>query len=141
MRLRPLFTSATVCLAFVLFVVRAKSYPSTKVQIMVATSAGSNPDTVARIVAPGQTQAWGRQVVVDNRAGAAGNIGAELAARAPADGYTLFMVNNNHAANATLYQKLPYDLISDFAPVTELASSPYTIVVHPSLPARSVAIR
>ena len=138
MRLRLLVTSAIACLALVLSHASAQSYPAKPVRIIVATSAGSNPDTVARIIAPGLTQVFGQQVIVDNRAGAAGNIGAELAARAPADGYTLFMVNNNHAANATLYQKLPYDLINDFAPVTELASSPYTIVVHPSLPARSV---
>lgn len=138
MRLRFLVTLAIACPALGLSQAWAQTFPAKPVRILVASSAGSNPDTVARVIAPGLTQVFGQQVIIDNRAGAAGNIGAELAARAPADGYTLFMVNNNHAANATLYQKLAYDLVSDFAPVTELASAPYTIVVHPSLPARSV---
>ena len=72
-------------------------------------------------------------------AGAAGNIGAELAARSPPDGYTLFLVNMGHAANVTMYTKLPYDLMRDFAPVTQLATSPSIVAVHPSLPVKSIA--
>lgn len=116
----------------------AQSYPSKPVRILVASSPGSNPDTVARVVAGGLTQAFGQQVVVDNRAGAGGNIGAEVAARAPADGYTLFLAHTNHSVNATLYQKLSYDLINDFSPVTLLALSPFVATVHPSLPAKSL---
>ena len=105
---------------------------------MIATSVGSNPDTVARIITNGFGQELGQQIIVDNRAGAGGNIGAELAARAPADGYTLFLAHTNHSINATLYRKLTYDIINDFIPVTLLAVSPYVAAVHPSLPARSV---
>jgi tripartite-type tricarboxylate transporter receptor subunit TctC len=118
----------------------AQSYPTKPVRMMVPFSAGSGTDTIARIVAGGMGQPLGQQVIVENRAGAAGNIGAELAAKAPADGYTLFLVNMGHAANVTLYQgKLGYDLVRDFAPVTQIASSPSIVVVHPSLPVKSVA--
>ncbi len=116
----------------------AQSYPSKPVRVVVASSAGSNPDTVGRVVASGLAQVLGQQVIVDDRAGAGGNIGAELAARAPADGYTLFLAHTNHSINATLYRKLSYDIINDFSPVTLLALSPFVAVVHPSLPARSV---
>ena len=116
----------------------AQGYPSKPVRVVVASSAGSNPDTVGRVVASGLAQAFGQQVIVDDRAGAGGNIGAELAARAPADGYTLFLAHTNHSINATLYRKLSYDIINDFSPVTMLALSPFVAVVHPSLPARSV---
>ncbi len=116
----------------------AQNYPGKPVRIVVASSAGSNPDTVGRIVANGLTQMWGQQVIVDDRAGAGGNIGAEIAARAPADGYTLFLAHTNHSINATLYRKLSYDIIRDFSPVTLLALSAFVVVVHPSLPATSV---
>ena len=106
---------------------------------MVSFSAGSGSDTIGRIVASGLSQAFGQQVVVENRAGAAGNIGAEVAAKAPPDGYMLFLANMGHAANVTIYPKLPYDLVRDFAPVTQLATSPSIVVVHPSLPVKSIA--
>ena len=101
-------------------------------------SAGSGADTIARIIAGGMAPALGQQVVIDNRTGAAGNIGAELAAKSPPDGYTLFQASQTHAVNATLYTNLPYDLVRDFTPVTLVASSPSIVVVHPSLPVKSV---
>ena len=117
----------------------AQVYPAKPVRLLVSFSAGSGTDTIARIVAGGLSQPLGQQVVVENRAGAAGNIGAELAAKSPPDGYTLFLVNMGHAANVTLYEKkLAYDLVRDFAPVTQLASSPSIVVVHPSLPVKSI---
>jgi len=117
----------------------AQGYPAKPVRFMVPFSAGSGSDTIGRIVAAGLNQAFGQQVIVDNRAGAAGNIGAEVAAKAPPDGYMLFLANMGHAANVTLYPKLPYDLMRDFAPVTQLATSPSIVVVHPSLPVKSIA--
>lgn len=114
-------------------------YPAKVVRYLVPFSAGSGSDTIGRIIAGGLTQVFGQQVIVDNRAGAAGNIGAELAAKAPADGYAIFQVNMGHAANVTLYSNLPYDLVRDFAPVTQLASSPSIVVVHPSLPVKSIS--
>lgn len=117
----------------------AQAYPSKPIRYIVSSSPGSAVDTIGRIVAGGLTEALSQQVVVDNRAGAGGNIGAAMAAKAFPDGYTLFQVNNNHAAAVTLYRNLEYDLMRDFAPVTQFASSPYVIVVHPSLPVKSVS--
>jgi tripartite-type tricarboxylate transporter receptor subunit TctC len=116
----------------------AQAYPAKPIRFLVPFSAGSGTDTIGRIVAGGMSQALGQQLIVENRAGAAGNIGAELAAKSPPDGYTLFLVNMGHAANVTLYDKLPYDLVRDFAPVTQLASSPSMVVVHPSFPVKSM---
>lgn len=116
----------------------AQSYPVKPVRVIVASTAGSNPDTIARVVAQGLTAVLGQQVIVDNRAGAGGNIGAEAAARAPADGYTVFLAHTNHSINSALYRKLGYDLLGDFTPVTMLAVGAFVATVHPSLPARSV---
>jgi tripartite-type tricarboxylate transporter receptor subunit TctC len=107
--------------------------------MIVASSAGSNPDTVGRVFAAGLSQILGQQVIVDNRAGAGGNIGAEIAARAPADAYTLFLAHTNHSINTALYRKLSYDILHDFAHVTLVATSAFVAVVHPSVPAKSVA--
>jgi tripartite-type tricarboxylate transporter receptor subunit TctC len=116
----------------------AQTYPAKPPRYVVPQSPGSGADIIGRIIATGLTQVWGQQVVVDNRAGASGNIGAEIAARAAADGYTLFQVSAPHATNVSLYAKLPYDLVRDFAPVTLLAAQPHILVVHPSLPVKSV---
>jgi tripartite-type tricarboxylate transporter receptor subunit TctC len=119
--------------------VPAQDYPVKPVRYLIAFSPGSGADTIGRIVAEGLTEAMRQQVVVENRSGAAGNIAAEFAARAAPDGYLVFQVSLTFAVNATLYRNLPYDLVRDFAPVTLLASSPNVLVVHPSLPVRSVA--
>ena len=116
----------------------AQAYPAKPIRVLIATSAGSNPDTVARIVASRLGPILGQQIIVDNRAGAGGNIGAEVAARALADGYTVFLAHTNHSINATLYQKLTYDIVNDFLPVTLVARSPFVATVHPSLPAKSL---
>jgi tripartite-type tricarboxylate transporter receptor subunit TctC len=118
----------------------AQGYPAKPVRMVVTFSPGSGSDTIARIVAGGLSQPLGQQVIVENRAGAAGNIGAELAAKASPDGYTLFQLTMGHASNAILYEgKLNYDVVRDFAPVTQLASSPSVVVVHPSLPVKTIA--
>ena len=116
----------------------AQPYPARSVRLVVPFSPGSGSDSIGRILARGLTHAFGQQVVVDNRAGAAGNIGAELAARAPPDGYTVLLVNMGHAANVLLYKNLNYDLRRDFAPVTQVVSSPAVVVVHPSVLAKSL---
>jgi tripartite-type tricarboxylate transporter receptor subunit TctC len=114
------------------------AYPAKVVRLLIPFSAGSGSDTIGRIYAGGLGDAWSQQVIVENRAGAAGNIGAEVAARAPADGYTLFFVNMAHAVNVTMYRKLGYDPLRDFAPVSMLATGPAMLVAHPSLPVKSV---
>jgi tripartite-type tricarboxylate transporter receptor subunit TctC len=116
----------------------AQTYPARSVRFVVPFQAGSGTDTIARLVSEGLAQAFGQQVIVENRPGAAGNIGAEVAAKSPADGYTLFMVSLTHAANVTVYPKRAYDLVRDFAPVTQLGTGPEMVVVHPSLPVKSV---
>ena len=119
-------------------VCHAQSYPSKPVRYIVSTSAGSGADVIARIVATGLSASLGQQVVVDNRSGASGAIGAELVARSAPDGYMLLQVSATHAVASALSGKLPYDLLRDFAPVTQLASAPNVLVAHPSLPAKSI---
>jgi tripartite-type tricarboxylate transporter receptor subunit TctC len=116
----------------------AQTYPDRLARYIVPGSPGSGADVLARIVAGGLSQLSGQQVVVENRTGAGGNIGAEIAAKAPADGYTLLQISMTHALNVTLYKKLGYDLMRDFVPVTQLATSPSMLVVHPSLPVKTV---
>jgi tripartite-type tricarboxylate transporter receptor subunit TctC len=113
-------------------------YPTRPVRLIVPFAAGSGTDTVARFVQPQMSAALGQQVVIDNRAGAAGNLGAEVAAKAPADGYTVLMGNISHSISMTLYSRPGFDLIKDFEPITSLASGSFTLAAHPSLPAKSV---
>ena len=113
-------------------------YPTRPIRLIVPFAAGSGNDTVARFIQPQLSAALGQQVVIDNRAGAAGNLGAEVGAKAPPDGYTVMMGNIAHAISMTLYSRLGYDFVKDFAPVTLLASGSFTLAVHPSLPVTSV---
>jgi len=116
----------------------AQAYPSKTVRIVVPFAAGGGTDVIARYLAAGLTESLKNQVIVDNRAGANAIVGTELVARAPADGYTLLFVSSPHSVNPSMYAKLPYDTLRDFAPVSLIALSPYFLVVHPSLPARNV---
>lgn len=116
----------------------AQSYPSKPLRMVVASSAGSNPDTIGRVLAQGLSQVLVQQVIVDDRAGAGGNIGAEVAAKAPPDGYTIFLAHTNHSINTALYRRLNYDILGDFTPLTLVATGAFVAVVHPSVPARSV---
>ena len=113
-------------------------YPSKTVRMIIPFPPGGGTDTLGRIMALKLGEVLGQQVVVDNRPGGGTNIGAEIAAKAPPDGYTVLMTNVSHAINVTLYSKLAYDLVKDFAPVSLLASTPNILVVHPSVPAKSV---
>src|SRR5689334_9188672 len=113
-------------------------YPTKTIRWIVPFAAGSGTDTVARIVQPQLSQALGEQVVIDNRPGAAGNLGAQVAAGAPADGYTVFMGISSHSISMTLYRKPGFDLTRDFVPVTLLAEGSFALAMHPSLPAKSV---
>jgi tripartite-type tricarboxylate transporter receptor subunit TctC len=117
----------------------AAEYPTKPVRLVVPYAAGGSTDTLARIVGAQLGERLGQQVVIDNRTGAAGNIGAELAAKTPPDGYTVFQASMTHAVNATLYTSLTYDLVRDFNAVTLIATSPSIVVVHPSLPVKSLA--
>ncbi len=112
-------------------------YPDKPVRIILPFAAGGATDVIARTVAQKLQERWGQAVVVENRAGGNGNIGATAAARAPADGYTLLMATSSHAINATLYKKLDYSLIQSFAALSNIAAVPLVLVVHPSVPAAS----
>jgi tripartite-type tricarboxylate transporter receptor subunit TctC len=113
-------------------------YPTRTIRWIVPFAAGSGTDTVARLIQPQLSAALGQQVVIDNRPGAAGNLGAEIAAKTPPDGYTLLMGNISQSISMTLYARPGFDVIRDFAPVTSLAHGSFTLAAHPSLPARSV---
>jgi tripartite-type tricarboxylate transporter receptor subunit TctC len=117
----------------------AQNYPTKVVRYLVTDSAGGFADALARVVAAGLTEVFGQQVIVENRTGAGGNIAAAYAAKAPADGYLLLQVSQTHTVNVTLYRTLSYDLVRDFSPVTRVGTSPAILIVHPSLPVKSVA--
>lgn len=113
-------------------------YPTRPIRLVVPSGPGGGTDSIARPLGQKLSDLMGQQIVVDNRAGAGGNIGVELAARAPGDGYTLLLATLSNVIGASLYSKLNYDLIRDFAPVTLLATTPELLAVHPSLQANSV---
>lgn len=119
--------------------VSAQTYPSGPIKLIVPFPAGGSVDMVARNVAKTLSDSLGQPVLVDNRAGASGNIGAEAAARAPADGYTLFVTSSGVlAANMHLYKRTGFDTFKDFAPVIRLVNQPNILMVHSSVPAKSV---
>ena len=116
----------------------AQSYPTKPVRLIAPFPPGGSTDLIARLVAQRLSEALGQQVIVENRAGAGGTIGVELAARAAPDGYTIVMGHvGTFGFNPSLYPKLPYDAIRDFAPITNLAFVPNGMVVHPSLPVKT----
>src|SRR4051812_12929771 len=116
----------------------AQNYPTRPVRLVVPFSAGGAADVPGRILSQKLTEALGQQVVIDNRPGAGSTIGADNVAKSPPDGYSLLTISNTHFVSAALYKKLPYDSVADFAPITQVTSAPNIIVVHPSLPARTV---
>ena len=116
----------------------AQQYPNRPVRVVVPFPPGGGTDVVARLVIHKLAEAMGANFLVDNRSGAGGMLGTEVVARAAPDGYTLGIVSGSHAINPSLYKKIPFDAVRDFEPVTMLVSGPGVLVVHPSLPARSV---
>jgi tripartite-type tricarboxylate transporter receptor subunit TctC len=116
----------------------AQSYPSKPVRVIIPAAPGGGVDTIARAVGQKLAESLGQPFVADNRPGAGTMIGSELTAKSPPDGYTLLFMTNSHAINAVLQKNLKYDPIKDFAEVSLLAISPYLLVVHPSVPAKSV---
>ncbi len=117
----------------------AQSYPDRPVTLVVPSSAGGGADTVARILADALPPFLGEPVVVENRPGAGGTIGAETVAKSDPDGYTWLLIGNAHAANVSLRDNLAYDLLTDFAPVTQVNASPHVVVVNPSVPFETVS--
>jgi len=117
---------------------QSETYPARPVRLIVAFPPGGSVDAVARLLGPPLSASLGQPMVIENRSGASGNIGTELAARAKPDGTTLIIHTIPFVANAHLYERMPYDPIADFAPVSLLCSSPAVLIVHPSVSARSV---
>ena len=113
-------------------------YPSKTIRFILPFPPGGGTDALARGMGNRLSEALGQQILIDNRPGAGANIGAELAAKSPPDGHTIFMVTPTHAINVTLYRNLGYDLLRDFSSVSTLATTAMVVVVHPSIPARSV---
>jgi tripartite-type tricarboxylate transporter receptor subunit TctC len=117
----------------------AQTFPAKPIRIIVPFPAGGGADLWARLIAQKLTESWGQNIIVDNRGGASGIIGTELAAKAPPDGYTLLMgTTGTHATNPVVFSKLPYDPVRDFAPITNFVDTPFMLVAHPSIPAKSV---
>ncbi|MGZ5092449.1 MAG: Bug family tripartite tricarboxylate transporter substrate binding protein [Burkholderiales bacterium] len=140
MRLKLRFVAGAAALCLHQGALAAEPYPNKTIRIIVPFPPGGATDIVTRVVAQKLNEAWKRQiVVVDNRGGAGGVVGSELAARAPADGYTLVMgTTGTHAINASLYARPSYDPLKDFVPVTPAALLPNMIVAHPSVPVRNI---
>lgn len=126
--------SAATCSLFA----QAAAYPEKPVRWVVPSVAGGGTDTTTRIIAPKLGEALGQQIVIENRGGASGNIGAEVVARSAPDGYTLLTCIASNASNLALMKKVPFDLVRDFAPVSLMVTVPEMILSHPSLPAKNV---
>jgi tripartite-type tricarboxylate transporter receptor subunit TctC len=148
---RVTFTSVTVnkialtccvSIAAAMFVPNAshaQSYPEKAIRLISPFPPGGGTDLMGRIIGQQFTKSWGQQVIVENKPGANGTIGSEFVAKSAPDGYTLLVgTMGTHGINASLYRKLPYDTVNDFAPITALITSPMMLLVHPSIPARSV---
>ena len=139
-RLRRSFCLGTALLVATCIprIAAAQRYPEKAVRFVVPYGVGGNADIVARIVSQRLAEALGAQIVIDNRPGAGGNLGAEVGARAAPDGYTIVLGTNTHASNMSLYRKSQYDLLRDFTPVCFLGSTPVLLTVTPSLPVTTV---
>jgi tripartite-type tricarboxylate transporter receptor subunit TctC len=133
-----------LCAVLALFVLAlsrdasAQSYPTRPIRLIVPFGAGGPTDVVARIVAQKLSESFGQQVVTENIPGAGGNTGAAMVAKATPDGYTMLMVSTGFMVNPSMYAKVPYDPVKDFAPVSLVAASPNVITVHPSFPAQTL---
>lgn len=117
---------------------RAAEYPVKPVRLVVPFAPGGSSDSVARMIGTKLTEAWGHRVVVENRPGASTQIGATHVAKSTPDGYTLYLANANHTVNPSLFKTLPYDPAKDFVPIVRLANQTVVLLVHPSVPAKSV---
>ena len=141
MRTSPVFTKsvAGAVLVFTAAIASAQSYPSRVVRMVVAYPPGGSIDVVARLVNQRLTTVFGHQFIIDNRAGAAGNIGTDYVAKATGDGYTLLMGSAASISSApAVYAKLPYDPVRDLAPIIQVANQPNVLTAHPSVPARTL---
>lgn len=139
--LRAVYCTALACLLCAAGIAQsqdAQQYPNRPLRFLVGFAAGGFTDVMARTIASKLAENWNQQVVVDNRPGAGTIVATDLTAKAAPDGYTLLMMTDNHVTNPSLFRQLPYDSEKDFAPITLGALAPFLLLVHPSLPAKSV---
>src|SRR5258705_1675462 len=137
--IRRLLNAATIAGALLLALPSvAQTYPSKPICMIVGFAPGGGTDVTARAIGQPLSDALGQRVIVDNRPGADGVVGTDIVAKSPADGYTILTVNSGHTVNPGMYKELPYDTVRDFAPITLVAMIANLLVVHPSLPAKSV---
>jgi len=137
--MRIQLTILTCLAALIAQPVTAQTYPTKPIRILIAQAPGSATDNISRVLSGKLGERLGQPFIIEARPGAGGTVGTDIAARSPADGYTLFMANNStHGANPAVYRKLPYDAVKDFSPIILIASTPYVLTVHPSLPVKSV---
>lgn len=115
----------------------AASYPTKPIRLIYPFPPGGGADYVARLITPKLTEAWGQQIINENRSGAGGNIGAEFALRQPPDGYTMLVITGSYTVNPSVY-KLPFDPVNDVTPLAQTAAGPFVVVVHPALPVKNI---
>ncbi|MBM3356137.1 MAG: tripartite tricarboxylate transporter substrate binding protein [Betaproteobacteria bacterium] len=131
--------AAALCAAFPMGAAHAQAFPAKPIRIVVPFAPGGTSDILARVIGAKMTENWRHQVLVDNRPGASGNIGAEFVARAAPDGYTVVLMDvGNLSISPSIFPKLPFDIIKDFAPVTAISYSPHLLATHPSVPVKTV---
>jgi tripartite-type tricarboxylate transporter receptor subunit TctC len=135
---RGILSALAVCCGVMASIAEAQSFPSRPMRMVIPNPPGGTLDIVARIVTPKMTELSGQSVIIDNRPGADTNIGTELVARAPANGYTMMLHTVPFVVNPALFAKLPFDVVKDFAPVSLMLSVPFVLVVNNSVPAKSV---
>ncbi len=134
----PRYTAFALLASAAVPCAQAQTYPTRPIRLVVSFAAGGGVDLVARLIGQKLSEAWSQQVVIDNRPGAGGNVSAEMVAKSPPDGYTIYMSSASVVVNASLYKSLPYDPLKDFAPVTLLVNAHNVLVAHPSLPAKNI---
>jgi len=138
LRFRPLAVASLLLAALLALPAGAQTFPGRGVRIIVPQTPGGASDALARVVGQKLAERWGQPVVIENRAGAGGNIGMGLAANSPADGHTIIMVSSSYVVNPGLYAQVPYDPFKSFIPVSNVAASPNVFTVHPSIPAKTM---
>lgn len=138
LRHAPRLIIAALALAFASGPVLAQEFPQRAIRMVLPFPAGGGSDLVARIIAQKYAQQLGQQVVVDNRAGASGNIAAEIVAKAPGDGYTVFFANSSISISPAIFKKINFDPVRDFAAISMASSYPFVLVAHPALPVKNV---
>ncbi|MGZ9005474.1 MAG: Bug family tripartite tricarboxylate transporter substrate binding protein [Burkholderiales bacterium] len=136
--MRPCSALLLTALSVIASAAQAQAYPVKPVRMIVPFAPGGNTDIIARIVVPGMSKFLGQQIIIENRGGAGSMIGTDVAAKSPPDGYTVLLVSAAHVINPAMVKKLPFDPVRSFAAISKVADVPSALVVHPSLPVKSV---